>query len=229
MHRYPTRFATMNHSFFPKPSADDAEYDPADDHYDPSDDYDAYASVNPYKGYRPSKGDDDAEYDPADDHYDPSDDYEAYASANPYKGYRPSKGDDDEYDPADDHYDPSDDYEAYASTNPYKGRRSSKTNDDTEYVPDLAEEDHEDSYENYVAQNLYSKSDDMDDECNEPEQEDYDVYCASTGISLKSYDKDEEYIVSLKTLKMMNSRRPVTRSMTRTTGRRCRSTVASRI
>jgi len=69
----------------------------------------------------------------------------------------------------------------------------------------------------------------MDDEYDEPEQEDYDVYCASTGISLKSYDKDEDYIVSLKSLKMMNSHRPVTRSMTRATSMRRRSTVAYRI
>lgn len=96
MHRYPTRFSAMNRSFFPAASsADDADYDPADDVYDESDDYDAYAAANPYKGYRPPKNDDDEEYVP-ETTKDADDSYDAYCASTGFT-YESYGDDDDEY------------------------------------------------------------------------------------------------------------------------------------
>lgn len=158
MHRYPTRFAAMNRSFFPS-SADDAEYNPADDTYDASEDYEAYAAANPYRGYRRKcNSEDDMEFVPEEEFYDESEDYEAYAAANPYKGYR----------------------------------RNCNYDDDEEFVPDSVEDD----------------------------EDGYDAYVASTGLSLKSYNNDEDYVVNLKDWTKNMGHRPVTRSMTRNTRQR---------
>lgn len=116
MHRYPTRFATMNRSYFP--TKDDAEYNHADDTHDASEDYDAYV----------------------------------------------------------------------AST-----RRCtfncSQSEDDEEYFPETT-----------------------------ADEDNYDEYVAATGLALKSYAKDEEYVVNLKDWHVSMGRRPVTRSMSRGLG-----------